>query len=605
MILSSTHKIILPSFRRHWKLIALTVLFSFGAALFEGASLGLIIPFLQTFSQESASFQLGIRWIDVYILGSEGSQIGQLIRICGFILLATWSRSFFGYLADVYATKSRAHIVENLRMRVVDQLQSVALRFFATTRNGEILNTITNEIGRSTIAVGVIFGSILHGSLLLIYLSLIIWISWQLSLIVLLFFGILTFGLSGVVRSVRKQSQRVTEASGAFTSAITELIEGIRTVTLYNQQPYEHARLSKATERLADATINTTKRSLLVRPISQAIVSTVLILILIFAVWKFVLPGHLDIAFLLTFLFALFRMMPCVDNLNNLRGQWAHSWAGLVNIANLLQRDDKLYLSNGTTQTAPLEEGISFYNVSFAYEPGKTVLKDITARFEKGKMTALVGGSGAGKSTMADLIPRLFDPTEGQVLYDGVDLREFDVHSLRDRIAVVSQSTHIFNDTVENNIAYGTPNVSREDVLAAAKQANASEFIDNMEDGLGTVLGDRGVRLSGGQRQRIAIARAILRNPDILILDEATSALDSVSERLVQQSVEELMKGRTVIAIAHRLSTIENADWVIVLEQGEIVEQGRYDELLSERGRLWNYHSLQFNGTNMEPIEAS
>jgi len=590
---TSTYTILSPSFRNYWGVIAITVLFSFLSALFEGVSIGLIIPFLQTFSNDASTFQSGVRWIDVYLLGTESSQLSQLARICGFILLATWGRSLFGYLSGVYATNSRVRIVEHLRMRVVDQLQSVSLHFFSKTRGGEILNTITNEIGRSTVAVGVIFSSILQGTLLLIYLALIFWISWELSLIVLVFFGALSLGLSNVVKSVRAQGEMVTKASGKFTSAITELIDGIRTVTLYNQQPYEYERLETATEKLATKTLDTAKRSLLVRPMSQGIVSTVLMVILFLAVWLYVLPGKLDIAFLLTFLFALFRMMPCVDNLNNQRGEWARSRAGLENIADLLRRDDKPYLDEGTRSAPPLQDAIVFDDVDFAYEPGALVLQNVNARIENGKMTALVGSSGAGKSTLADLIPRLSDPISGQVLYDGVDLRAFDVRSLRDRIAVVSQSTYIFNDTVANNIAYGSPDASASDILLAAEQANALGFIEEMEKGMETTLGDRGVRLSGGQRQRIAIARAILRDPDILILDEATSALDSVSERLVQQSIERLMAGRTVIAIAHRLSTIENADWVIVLEEGRIVEQGPYDELLKQRGHLWNYHSIQ------------
>jgi subfamily B ATP-binding cassette protein MsbA len=590
---TSTYAILSPSFRNYWGLIAVTVLFSLLSAVFEGISIGLIIPFLQTFSDDVQAFSTGVGWIDVYLLGTESSKLSQLARICGFILVATWCRSLFGYLSGVYATTSRVRIVEHLRMRVVDQLQSVALRFFSKTRGGEILNTITNEIGRSTIAVGVIFSSVLQSALLLIYLSLIFWISWELSLLVLVFFGALSLALSNVVKSVRTQGEMVTKASGRFTSAITELINGIRTITLYNQQPYEHDRLEAATQTLATKTLDTAKRSLLVRPASQAIVSTVLMVILFLAVWLYVLPGVLDIAFLLTFLFALFRMMPCVDNLNSQRGEWARSRAGLENIADLLRREDKPYLEEGSRPAPPLQDAIVFDGVDFAYEPGSLVLQNIHARIETGKMTALVGSSGAGKSTLADLIPRLADPVAGRVLYDGVDLRTFDVRSLRDRIAVVSQSTYIFNDTVANNIAYGAPDASMADILRAAEQANAIGFIEEMEHGMDTSLGDRGVRLSGGQRQRIAIARAILRDPDILILDEATSALDSLSERLVQQSIERLMGGRTVIAIAHRLSTIENADWVIVLEAGRIVEQGPYDALLEQRGHLWNYHSIQ------------
>jgi ABC-type multidrug transport system fused ATPase/permease subunit len=222
------------------------------------------------------------------------------------------------------------------------------------------------------------------------------------------------------------------------------------------------------------------------------------------------------------------------------------------------------------------------------------VLQDENIWVEAGKTTAVVGASGAGKSTLVDLVPRFFDPTSGRVLLDGIDLRDLKVASLRRRIAVVSQTAYIFNDTVRNNIAYGMPDLSMDRIREAAAKANALDFVESMPEGFDTVLGDFGIRLSGGERQRIAIARAILRDPEILILDEATSALDSVSERLVQQSLERLMEGRTVIAIAHRLSTVEHADWVVVLENGEVVEQGSYEDLLERRGFLWKYHSIQY-----------
>jgi subfamily B ATP-binding cassette protein MsbA len=230
------------------------------------------------------------------------------------------------------------------------------------------------------------------------------------------------------------------------------------------------------------------------------------------------------------------------------------------------------------------------------------VLHDITLTIEKGKMTALVGASGAGKTTVADLIPRFYDPTEGYIYVNEIDVRQFEINSLRRKIAVVSQDTFIFNTSVWNNIAYGTPEATEAKIREAARLANAEEFILEMPEGFDTQLGDRGVRLSGGQRQRLAIARALLRNPEILILDEATSALDSVSERLIQDSLEKLAVGRTVIAIAHRLSTIAKADKVVVLEQGRIVEQGQYQELLEQKGKLWQYHKMQYQMTASEKI---
>jgi subfamily B ATP-binding cassette protein MsbA len=430
--------------------------------------------------------------------------------------------------------------------------------------------------------------------LLLIYAGLMLALSWQLSLVTFLLFGVLYLSLSRLTVRIRESGSRVTKASSRFTSAISEFISGVRTTITYNRQPYERSHLHDAAEELADSYIESTKRQQLIQPLSQAVVGTVLIAIVLVAVQYLVLPGRLEMAYLLTFLFAMLRMMPIVHQLNSERGNWAQNRAGLSNVASLLRRDDKPYLEDGTTEAPLLRREIAFDAVDFAYEGDQMVLKDVNLRVKHGKMTAIVGASGAGKSTLVDLIPRLYDPTRGRVLWDGTDLRTFTMRSLRDQIAVVSQSTYIFNTSVRANIGYGDLGADIKRIRRAAEQANALEFIEDLEHGFDTVLGDQGVRLSGGQRQRIAIARAVLKDPDILILDEATSDLDSVSERLVQQSLESLMRGRTVIAIAHRLSTIENADWVVVLEDGRVVEEGTYADLIGRREHLWKYHSIQF-----------
>lgn len=580
--------------RRQWKLILATILFSLAAAVAEGFSIGLLIPFLQSFTDTASQFSTGIRWIDIHLLGTESSQLDRLIRICGLILVATWARSLFGYFSGLYATVTRARTTEDVRLQIVDQLQSVALRYFTKTQGGETINSLTNEIGRLTAALGVIFNVITQATMFLMYVGLMLWMSWELTLGVLFVFGVLSLTLTRIIRIVQRKGEEITQASGRFTSTITEFLSAVRTVKLYNQEAYERKRLATTIHDLAETVIGTTKKSLLVQPISQAVIGTLLIGVVFFAVWVLVLPGKLDIAFLLAFLFALFRLMPTVHQLNQQRGDWAKNHASLANVNRLIDASDKPYLPDGTREARSLNNGIEFRNVNFEYEPGEPVLEDISIRIEAGRTTALVGGSGAGKSTLVDLLPRLYDPVDGHILYDGVNLREFRVASLRNRIAVVSQSTFVFNQTVAANIAYGSMGASMDAIREAAQRANALEFIDDMEDGFDTVLGDRGVRLSGGQRQRIAIARALLRDPEILILDEATSSLDSISERLVQESLEPLMAGRTVIAIAHRLSTIENADWVVVLEGGRVVEQGPYDALLKQKGHLWNYHSIQF-----------
>jgi subfamily B ATP-binding cassette protein MsbA len=593
--MANDRRFLYPSIRKYNYLIALTVSFSLLAAVFEGFSIGMLIPFLQTLSDDTESFKVGIEWIDQTLLGAGQDQLTRMYHICAIILVATWLRTIFGYLGGVYGMEARVSIVEDLRLRIVDQLQAVSLRYFSTTRAGEILNTFTNEINRVSEAMTLIISIFSRGALLLVYTSFMVWVSWELSLLVMVCFGLLSLGLTFLVRTIRGSSAEISLAGGHFTSRATEFINGIRTVVAFNRQQFERKRLRKATKRFADSLIHTGRRSQAVEPISQLVFGTVLVVVVVLAVQFLVLPGVLDFAMLLAFLFALFRLVPIAHTLNSQRGQWASISGSVTNVADMLDSTNKPYQSEGTKTAPPLTNGIRFQNVDFEYEPGERILSDINLFVDQGKTTAIVGASGSGKSTLVDLIPRFHDPISGHILWDGTDLEEYRIASIRDRIAIVSQSTFIFNDTVEANIRYGNLDASFEQVTEAAREANALEFVEEMNDGFDTMLGDQGIRLSGGQRQRIAIARAILRDPEVLILDEATSALDSVSEKLVQESLERLMEGRTVIAIAHRLSTIENADWVAVLEDGEIVEQGTYDDLLEQRGHLWKYHSLQFD----------
>jgi len=587
-------RVIGPGLRKYWPYVALAVVMSMVTAAFEGLSIGMLIPFLQTLSSDAGSFTTGVYWIDVYLLGSESTTLGRMYRICGVILAATWLRGLTGYLTTVFTTISRSRIVQNLRERIIDQLVNVAFSFYAREKHADLLHNVTTEVGRAAATLGVLFAFITDSMMLVMYASIMIFISWELSLVAFGIFLILGVGLTGLINSIRETGQEITDSGKNFTGLMTEFLAGVRTVAAYNTQDFERNRLHSGAKRSSDAVIETTKRKGILQPLSQALISTIIIIMVVWAVQSFVLAGDLSIAFVLTFLFALFRMTPIINRLNSQRGTLAETQAGLESVAAILDTADKPYLSEGNRLAPPLRDAIRLKNVDFSYVDNEPVLKDITLPIEYGKTTALVGASGAGKSTLADLIPRFHDPTGGRITYDGIDLREFKVHSLRERIAIVSQDTHIFNDTVSANIAYGAPDTPFEEIRSVAEQANALEFIEDLENGFDTILGERGVRLSGGQRQRIAIARAILEDPEILILDEATSSLDSISEKLVQQSLEHLMDDRTVIAIAHRLSTIEDADWVVVLEDGEIVEQGPYGVLIEQRGQLWEYHAVQY-----------
>ncbi|EKQ67108.1 ABC-type multidrug transport system, ATPase and permease component [Leptolyngbyaceae cyanobacterium JSC-12] len=590
------NRLILRELRFFPWVVALALLFPLLAAIFEGFGIGFLLAFLQNLvTPDAEPVRSGNEWIDVWVLGANGSSLEQLFRVSGLILLSTWIRAIFNYLTSVYMGLARIRLVDRLYRQIFEQLQSLSLSFFGQTRAGNLVNTLTSEVGQLQNFIGAFSFLFTKGLVLVVYAVIAISISWQLTVASILLFGLMAVGLTTLNRRVRELSFPVSQARGEFTAIASEFINGIRTVQAFATQDFERQRFYRVSDAIAETSTQAIMQISIVRPLAEAIASTILIGMIVIGMSVFVVNGTLQVGSLLTFIFLLFRLVPAIQEINGNLAAMVSMQGSLHAIEDLLRRDNKPYLPNGYRQFAGLQHAIELTSVDFGYDQHSLVLQNITLTIPKGQTVALVGSSGAGKSTLADLIPRFYDPTQGEIYVDGMNLREFDVTSLRKRIAVVSQDTFIFNTSVRNNIAYGLEGISDAEVMAAAKLANAAEFIEDLPEGLDTVLGDRGVRLSGGQRQRIAIARALLRNPEILILDEATSALDSVSERLIQASLEELSVGRTVIAIAHRLSTIANADKVVVMEQGRIVEQGTYQELLTLRGKLWNYHQMQNN----------
>jgi ATP-binding cassette, subfamily B, bacterial MsbA len=593
--------LILRQFKHFRKIAIFAIVFSFLAATFEGVTVGFLLSFLQNITTPNAKpIQTGISWFDIWILGTKTSALSRLYRICTLILLSTWIRAAFNYFAQVYTELAQLHLSDRLRREIFEQLQALPLSYFAKTRSGELINTITTEIERlKQWFSGAAFMLTRLMTATVYFISMFL-LSWQLSIIAILLFTIVGVGLSTLNSRVRETSFGVSSANGQFTSTAIEFINSIRTVNAFATQEFERQRFYKASGKIVNSSTLVVYAWALIRPLAEGIASTILIGMIIFAFSVFVVNGTLEVASLLTFFFVLFRVVPIIQDLNAIKAGISTLQGSADNIRELLRTDNKKYMPNGTQKFPGLKRSIDLVSVDFGYDPSHLVLNNVTLTIESGKTTALVGGTGAGKSTLIDLIPRFNDPTEGNVLIDGVDLRQFDISSLRQKMAVVSQDTFIFNTSVWNNIAYGTAGASQAEIREAARLANALEFIEEMSEGFETQLGDRGVRLSGGQRQRIAIARALLRDPEILILDEATSALDSLTERLIQESLEKLSLGRTVIAIAHRLSTIAQADKVVVLEGGRIVEQGKYQELLERQGKLWEYHKTQYEMGKVE-----
>lgn len=589
------NRLILREFRHFRWIVILAVSFTLAAALFEGISVGFIATFLQGLTNpDEPPIRTGLQWFDTFFLAVDSSTEQRIYRLSGLLLIIVWMRAGFDYLGVVCAKDAALRLITRLRCLMFEQLVSFQISFYSKASPGALISVVRGEINQIQQAFSSLSNMVVHSSKVLAYLISMLLLSWQLFLVSIMMFGLISVGLSSLTGRVREAGFEVPKANKAFTSNALSFINGMRTIRVSGTQSFERRAYRTTVRNIYSAQLALDRLALLVRPLIEGLGATLLVSMISVSFGLLIVTEKLKAAELLTFLFVLLRTTPLISALN---GSWVKLLAtqGSLNaVSDLLRRDDKAYFQDGQTLFTGLKHSIEFKSVDFAYEPGEPVLNNISFSIKQGETVALVGGSGAGKTTLADLIPRLYDPNEGKVLIDGIDLRELQINSLREKMAIVSQDTFVFDKTVKENIAYGVEGCNDSDIFEAAKLANALEFIQNLPDEFETVLGDRGVRLSGGQRQRIAIARALLRNPEILILDEATSALDSVTERLIQESLERLSEGRTVIAIAHRLSTISNADKVVVLDKGRIVEKGRYEELLKRRGKLWEYHEMQY-----------
>ena len=516
--------------------------------------------------------------------------------LCLSIMVVFLTKNVFLYVKNFFMTLVQFHLITELRNRLYKHFNTLSFSYFDQKKSGELTSIVINDVANLRRALGSSFHQLLVEPInLLAFILLLFVISWKLALLSIIILPIAGLTILSIGRSIRRKSKRTAAMIAGITNIITETLSSIRVVKAFAMEGYEVQRFFKETHHYFQLILRRAKLGLLASPITETLGVMIGVLLLWVGGIEVLSGEGLTPEDFLRFILLLFAMMDPLRKLSKVNVALQTGAASAERVFSILDTPPTIVDKADAVKIDSFKEKIRFKNVSFRYESDDKVLKDISFKIEKGSIVALVGSSGAGKSTLADLIPRFYDVNNGGITIDDHDVRDLSLNSLRRLMGVVTQETILFNDTVRANIAYGQKNVNDEQVILAAKAANALEFINDLSEGFDTVIGEKGVKLSGGQRQRLAIARAIMKNPPILILDEATSALDTESERLVQKALETLMANRTVLVIAHRLSTVTNADKIILLDKGEIKEIGTHNELMEKEGFYSNLYKIQFS----------
>jgi subfamily B ATP-binding cassette protein MsbA len=581
--------------------IAVNLLFNTLAVLFNMFTFIMIVPFVEllfgtsqsvetlppfAFNQEYFSL-----WL-TYTLARYKALYGLwpcLLAISGGYLAFSFLSNLCRYLAQFFISPMRNGITMRLRNDIYHHITILPVSYFTSQRKGDLISRMSNDI--ADIEWGVLTSVISLGKdpiNIILFAAALIFISPRLFLYFLIIMPIAVWLIGLIGKSLRRNSAEGQNRLGQLFALLEESLAGIRTILSFGQEQRRINRFSQTNDDYARTMIRVAERRELSSPLSEILLTLGLVFILILGGMA-VLNGEILSSVFILFIILFARLIPPVQSMVRVYNNLQKANAAAQRVFEVMDADEKIYEKKDAQLLADFQKEIVYRKVSFAYQhegqPHPTyVLRDIDLVIPKGRTIAIVGSSGAGKTTLVDLLPRFYDCTSGEILIDGIPLPDLNINSLRAQIGLVSQNCILFNDTVANNIAFGRTDFTPEQVRQAARIAHADEFIEQMEEGYSTNIGDRGLNLSGGQRQRLSIARAVLKDPPILILDEATSALDTESEQAVQQALEHLMKGRTSIIIAHRLSTICHADEIIVMDKGHIVERGTHDQLLSLNG---------------------
>ena len=592
----STRKLLYKFAKPYPGWIILSIIFGFSGALFNGVGIALIVPVILRILGENVDSKDAP--LIVKVIMHPFNNVPEEYRLglmAGAIILTIFFKNAANYASSLTSSTLARRLTSDIRQAGVKLLLDVDIDYYSQMKVGDLINRLGVETSRAATASKHMIKMAILGITILVFAGILILISWQLTIAATLLLTLVMIANQYAIIRSKKFGQQLSEISKGYSIALLETLNGIRLVKSTGSEDKEFRRIKQQIQDREKADFQSQANSELIGPVSEVLGISALLGIVFISRLIFNDQISSFSTKLLIYLFTLLRLLPLISQLNTVRSNLANTSPSVAVIAEFLDVVNKPFMGEGDINFTKLKEGIHFDSISFSYpNHDKLILQDVDLYLPRGTTLALVGGSGAGKSTLADLLPRFYDPDSGKITVDGTDLREFNLPSVRKAMGIVSQDTFLFNDSVKNNIAYGSPLANDEEVISAAKRANAYEFITKLSHGFETIIGDRGVMLSGGQRQRLAIARALLQNPDILILDEATSALDTVSERLVQEAIDDLSRDRTTLVIAHRLSTVQKADQIAVLDRGQVVEVGTHNELLNKDGYYKRLYSMQF-----------
>ncbi len=588
------------------KYTALNILFNIFFSIFSVFSISLVIPFLELIFKDDVaklqaivdkglpelSFSLkGITdwgYYQMCLMVIEQGKAQTLLVICLVVFFATLLKNASRYFAMYFLAPIRNGVVKDLRNKMMRKSLELPLSYFSDERKGDMMSRMTTDVIEIEWSIMQTLELIIREPLVIIIsLAALIFISPYLTLYVFLLLPVAGGVVALVSKSLKSRSAKGKEVFGQLFNIMEETLGALKVIKAFTGERFVQNKFEKVNDNFNKISVGLYRKADLTSPISETVVLGILLLILyIGGCMVFDGTGSLSGAAFLGYFALASQIIPPIKQITQAYNNIQKGLASEERIDKILQAENPIINKPNATKIDHFSKGIEFENVSFSYKKGDDgyVLKNISLSIPKGKTIALVGQSGSGKTTLADMIPRFYDTDLGEIKIDGISLKDLDIESLRKQIGVVTQESILFNDTIENNIAFGLEHIDKNKVMEAAKVANAHEFIMQQPEGYQTNIGDRGGKLSGGQRQRISIARAILKNPPILILDEATSALDTESERLVQDALNNLMKNRTSVVIAHRLSTIVNADEIFVINKGELAERGSHKELLEKNG---------------------